>query len=78
MTIKYKIVKEVHMTDEYTGISYGIAVYDSTAEVESGLLKYIGDVSCDKEEVEELVRMCNQLELSDVHIYDVVEDFLIK
>lgn len=36
----------------------------------------INDISVVKEEIEEFVRLLNKLEASEIHAYDLVEDFL--
>lgn len=57
------------VTDEDEGlhITYGISHNDTM----------IKDVSIDKVKVEKLITLCNELDLSPIHIYDVVEDFLV-
>ena len=37
----------------------------------------IQDVSTDKTKVEKLVNLCNELDLSPIHLNDVLEDFLV-
>lgn len=36
----------------------------------------INDISVNKEEIEKFVRTLNRLGVSEIHAYDVVEDFL--
>ena len=76
MIVTYKIVKEVHMMNDGNRVSYGIAAYGGTELDNVNILEYIGDISHDKEKIEELVQLCNQSELSIAHLHDVVEDFL--
>ena len=38
----------------------------------------VHDITSDKEKLSRLVEDCNKLELSSVHLYDVVEDFLAE
>lgn len=40
------------------------------------VLMEIDDVTIDEERIKEFVRECNDGELSLIHIYDVIEDFL--
>ena len=47
--------------------TYGL-IYNNTV---------INDISTNKEKVEKLVFLCNELELSPIHIYDVIDDFLV-
>ena len=43
---------------------------------EASLVDSIHDITSDKKKLEKLVADCNRLQLSSVHIGDVVEDFL--
>lgn len=47
--------------------TYGISYNDTM----------IKDISIDKAKIEKLVSLCNELDLSPKHIYDVIEDFLV-
>lgn len=38
---------------------------------------FFEDISINRERVQTLISMCNQLSLSPIHIYDVIQDFLI-
>lgn len=76
MIVTYKVVKETHMINDSKRVSYGIEAYDGTKHDTINILKYIGDISHDKEKIEKLVQLCNQSRLSNIHLYDVVEDFL--
>ena len=40
------------------------------------LLKTIKDISLNENDVNELINKCNRLKLSEIHIDDVIEDFL--
>ena len=37
----------------------------------------IQDISINKEKIIKLVKKCNKLKISKLHIYDIVEDFLV-
>ena len=69
---KYSVVCE-EIESEYIGkyVSYGIEV-----SREGKTVCRVSDVSTDRDEIEELVRLCEAEELSVLHIYDVIEDFL--
>ncbi|MBQ9939991.1 MAG: hypothetical protein IJO74_00415 [Clostridia bacterium] len=76
MAVIYKVVKEFRTKDRLPRISYGIAALSDNGQGRIDIIKYIGDI-CDREEkIENLVRLCNQSDLSPVHLYDVVEDFI--
>ena len=76
--VTYAVVEEKYTQPKGERISYGIAVYSGTEqESERVLIDSIHDITSDKEKIEKLVNDCNHLGLSTVHIYDVVEDFLV-
>lgn len=66
---------EEKLTDEYIGkyITYGIELF-----FEGKLIDRISDVDTDREGVETLCRLCNDLKLSPIHFHEVVEDYLNK
>ena len=78
MTITYGIIEEIYSIGYDRRITYGIAAY-SSAEVDgtATVIASIHDINDDKEKLSELVNTCNRLELSVIHLYDVVEDFLV-
>ena len=51
-------------------LSYGIKY--------SGNGQRIDDLSFDKQRVQDLVDLCNQLQLDPVHLFDVVDDFMFE
>ncbi len=55
---------------------YGIAAITVNDGVEVILQSFV-DLSSDRSAVEELVRLCNELELSLCHLPDVIEDFCV-
>lgn len=56
-------------------ISFGIAAFEET---DSGWVHcaFVSDVSTDHDAVLDLVRRCNKHQLSPIHLWDVIEDFL--
>ena len=54
--------------DEKECDTYGISFDDIVIE----------DISINKQKIEKLVNLCNELELSPIHIYDVIDDFLVE
>lgn len=79
MGITYAIIEEKY--DHLNGyrVSYGIAMYSSAKKgKEASLVDSIHDITSDKKKLEKLVADCNRLQLSSVHIVDVVEDFLAE
>ena len=72
MDCKYVMICDTYEDEVGTHTGYGIAVVDCRANTISAAT----DLSSNKSEVAELVSRCNELELSPVHVKDVVEDFL--
>ena len=71
--ITYILCRETYKTKRAERIAYGIAAY---AEDEQTCIARLHDVSSDKNTRAELVSLCNRLQLSPIHLHDVVEDFL--
>ncbi len=75
--VTYGIREEIYCLGEQRRKAFGIVSYsdaddDGTAIVTAS----VGDVTDDREALEELVRKCNELQLDPIHLEDVVEDFL--
>lgn len=76
-SVTYGIIEEKYIIDDAFRTSYGIAAYeDSKTNGTTSVATYIHDIIDNKERLLELVQACNRLELSTIHLYDVVEDFL--
>ena len=43
--------------------------------MEGDQIDYVSNVSADREDVEELVQLCNKEKLDPIHLKDVVADF---
>lgn len=72
--IEYYAVKEALYSEEigaYTAYGIGVFEYDRG---EKKTLQYIPDVFLDEEKAEQLVAMCNSIQLEPLHLLDVVED----
>ena len=77
--ITYAVSEEKYTFGNETRISYGIVAYSNADQDGSKtIVASIRDVTSNKERLVELVNDCNRLELSTVHLNDVVEDFLVK
>lgn len=75
--ITYGITEEIYVAGNSRRTSYGIAVYDNAEEDGTAtILEAVHDITSDKQSLSELVDLCNRLELSTIHLYDVIEDFL--
>ncbi len=76
-TVTYGIVQELYAIETEHRISYGIAAYTNMSEDGTAtIVASVRDISSDKHQVEELVNLCNHLQLSLLHLDDVIEDFL--
>lgn len=77
MTVTYGLTEEKYTLGHKTRISYGIAAYsNSETDGTATIIASIHDISEDKVKLLELVQNCNCLELSAIHLYNVIEDFL--
>ncbi len=75
--VTYGIIEEVYSLGSDSRTAYGIAAY---ADVKTGgtaiVLQSIHDMTSDREKLQELVEICNCLNLSTVHLCEIAEDFL--
>lgn len=77
MMITYGVVEERHAQNGTERVSYGIAAYSDVQNNNTAtILASVADVTDDKHKLTALVEQCNRLELSPVHLMEVVEDFL--
>ena len=72
--MKYKIFKEKLIGEsDVQYFAYGIEI------IKSGITeRYISDITCSYQKLKKLCLLCNQLEVSPMHIDDVIEDFLCE
>lgn len=77
MNVTYGVTEEIYSLENSSRISYGISAYaDSEEDGTATIVASVHDVTADKQALAEFVDLCNRLELSAVHLMDVVEDFL--
>ena len=77
--ITYAVSEERYTFGNETRISYGIVAYSNADQDGSKtIVASVRDVTSDKTSLTKLVNDCNRLELSTLHLNDVVEDFLLK
>lgn len=77
--ITYAVSEEKYTFGNETRISYGIVAYSNADQDGSKtIVASIRDITSNKERLVELVNDCNRLELSTVHLNDVIEDFLVR
>ena len=77
ITVTYGITEEKYTLGQQTRTSYGIAAYsNSETDGTATVIASVHGISEDKEKLLKLVQTCNCLELSVIHLRDVIEDFL--
>ena len=74
MNCKYVLTETTYHNGEHTRTSYGIAVISTEDNVT--VLSSVEDISDDREELANLVELCNEEKLEVEHLRGVVEDFL--
>lgn len=70
MKTQYILVSEVIVIEGEKHLAFGIASSLSGMKVTN--------LSIDKDSVERLIDKCNDLSVSEIHIRDICEDFLIS
>ncbi len=64
----YKVTETVIKAEDDTSrITYGIKSENFS----------FNDLSCDKNKIEKLCQMCNDKDLNECHISDIIQDFLV-
>ena len=77
LNVTYGVTEEIYSLGHSFRTSYGIAAYAASAEDGTAtIVASVHDITADKQALSELVDLCNHLELSTIHLNDVVEDFL--
>ena len=77
ITVTFGITEEKYTLGQQTRISYGIAAYsNSETDGTATIIASVQDISEDREKLLRLVQTCSCLELSVIHLRDVIEDFL--
>ena len=67
----------VEQTNEELQAVYGIAIFEEDQNAIVSELDRIDNVTCNKIALEQLVCRCNSLNLSPIHLDEVIEDFLL-
>ena len=75
--IKYGIVEECYFLGDIRRKAYGIAAYayPDTGGIAT-VVASVGDITDDKGKIADFVENCNSLQLSLIHFFDAVEDFV--
>ncbi len=77
MKVTYGVIQEIYSLNGNTRISYGIAAYaNADKDGSATVVEAVHDITSDEARLQTLSNLCNSLELSAIHLRDVVEDFL--
>ena len=77
MKITYGMTEEIYSRGSDSRTSYGIAAYaHGDEEGTATVIAAVHDITSNRQALANLVSLCNRLELSVLHLDDVVEDFL--
>ena len=77
MKITYVITEEAYSLSLSTRTSYGITAYSRNNENGTTVtVATVHDITADKQALTDLVALCNRLELSEIHLHDIIDYFL--
>ena len=77
-TVIYGLIEEKYSLGAEVRRAYGIASYaNATDSGTAEMLASVHDVTSERPRIEELISTCNRLELSPIHLSDVIDDFLM-
>ena len=74
MNYKYVLTKTTYYNGEHTRTSYGIAVISTKDNVT--VLCAVEDITDERDDLTNLVELCNTEKLEIEHLQNVVDDFL--
>ena len=69
----YSLVESECETDGYSYKGYGLRVQNTRTNDAHIYL----DISTNRDDIDKLVRLCNELRLDIIHVEDVIEDALV-
>lgn len=74
MNYKYVLTKTTYYNGEHTRTSYGIAVISNEDNVT--ILCAVEDITDERDDLTNLVELCNTEKLEIEHLQNVIDDFL--
>jgi len=77
MTVRYAVITERYGHVNGSRDCYGLAAY-ADGNCEESPVAVIHDITTDQQALVHLAETCNRLQLSILHIRDIVEDFLAE
>lgn len=79
MKIIYGISEEKYTLNGLTRTSYGVVAYaDADKDGTAVIVASVRDITLDRSKLSKLVELCNKLQLSPIHLPDVIEDFVAE
>lgn len=72
----YALVEERWLLNGTERVSYGIAVYDEEPDGSAVPTAAYHDITPDRQRLLALIRQCNLLRLSPLHLQDAINDFV--
>ena len=79
MNVVYEIVEEIYSFENKSRVSYGIVALANVDDNNtSTVIASVHDITSEKNKLQNLVGLCNKLELSPIHLNSVVQDFLVE
>ena len=78
-TTTYGVSEEKYSLGDTTRVSYGIVAYaGSKKDGIASIVASVRDISNNKTRMEQLADLFNRMELSPIHLNDVIADFLAE
>lgn len=73
MAVYYRLRQDLIQRDDgYSTVAYGLDAVDDAGRI----LRSVPDLFLDRQRAMDLIALCNALELSLIHLDDVIEDIL--
>ena len=74
--VQYRAIKELHHQDVRDYIAWGIKGYRSSGDISETASVYIPDIFLNEKDAVDFASLCTRMELSLIHLTDVVDDYL--
>ena len=77
MSVTYGMIEETYEVGDYKRTSYGIAAFsDVPCNGTSSIVFAARDLCTERTPIEDLVKKINRAQLSEIHLEDMINDFL--
>ena len=75
--ITYRMTEDRYLYNGEMRTAYGIAIETGTeTDIAMDDISSVEDITADRQRLAELVRLCNLMQLSPIHLEEVIMDFL--